>query len=248
MQTYLYQLSLYTHIIIGTLSLFVFWLPLAAKKGSPSHKKSGIWFVNAMYTVAISGFIMTSLVLLDPIGVRYPDSVPPADKIEAIIKQQRVFAGFLLMLSWLVFTNVRQSILVLKAKADRSLLRKPAHLLTVFSLGCLGIIMFTIGLQQEILLFKIFSLLCIGVSIGNFHYIFKRDLKQREWVIAHMGNIIGAGIGSYTAFFAFGGQALFDEVLTGQLQIIPWILPSLFGIAYTIYSNNKYRLQFRVGN
>jgi len=147
MQSFLYHIALYTHIVIGAIALIIFWLPLAFKKGSSQHKKSGRWFVNAMYTVAISGFVMTSLVLTDPIGVRFGDQLPPADKIESIIRQQRVFAGFLLMLSWLVFTNVRQSILVLKAKADRRLLKTPIHLLTVFLLGCLGMVMFAIGWQ-----------------------------------------------------------------------------------------------------
>ncbi|MDQ7050126.1 MAG: hypothetical protein Q9M92_11580 [Enterobacterales bacterium] len=248
MQSSLYYIALYTHIIIGAVALVAFWLPLLAKKGSVLHKKSGRWFVNAMYTVAISGFIMTSLVLLDPIAVRYADALPPADKIESIIRQQRIFAGFLLMLSWLVFTNVRQSLLVLEAKSDRSILRKPAHVLTVFSLGCLGVIMLTIGMQQQIMLFKIFSVLCIVISFGSLHYIFKRKLKSREWIMAHMGNIIGAGIGTYTAFFAFGGKALFSEILTGGWQILPWILPSLIGIAYNVYSNKGYRQQFKVGS
>jgi len=247
MQSSLYYLALYTHIMVGAVALLVFWFPMLAKKGSPFHKKSGRWFVNAMYTVSISGFIMTSLVLLDPIAVRYTDALPVADKIESIIRQQRISAGFLLMLSWLVFTNVKQSLLVLKAKADRRLLRSPAHLLTVFSLACLGVIMLAIGVQQQIILFQIFSVLCIVISIGSLHYIFKKKLRRREWIMAHLGNIIGAGIGTYTAFFAFGGRALFSEILTGGWQILPWILPSLIGIAYNVYSNNRYRQQFKVG-
>ncbi len=199
-----------------------------------------------MYVVSVSGMIMTTLVLSDPLGIRAFEQDLSAEHAQQLISQSRMTAGFLLMLSVLVFTNVRQSILVLKAKDNRNLLKSWDNLLVIAILGILGLVMGWIGIQQDAMLFKIFSALCVFISISSFRYIFKKKLKTREWVLAHLGNIIGAGIGTYTAFFAFGGRRLFAEILTGNMQIIPWILPGVIGITASVILTRKYEKQYRV--
>lgn len=243
---FMHQLALYAHIIVGSLCLIIFWLPLIQKKGSKSHRFYGGLFITGMYVVSISGIIMTILVLSDPLEVRAIEQEFSAEHVQKLISQSRMTAGFLLMLSVLVFTNVRQSILVLKAKDNRNLLKSWDNLLVIATLGILGLVMGWIGIQQDVMLFKIFAALCVFISISSFHYIFKKNLKTREWILAHLGNIIGAGIGTYTAFFAFGGRRLFAEILTGNMQIIPWILPGVIGITASIILTRKYEKQYRV--
>jgi len=46
----------------------------------------------------------------------------------------------------------------------------------------------------------------------------------------HLNGMIGSGIGAYTAFFAFGGRSLLGELLPGQWQVIPWVLPTVIGV------------------
>ena len=88
--------------------------------------------------------------------------------------------------------------------------------------------------------------LCI-VSSGNLsYYIFKKSIKKREWLIEHLGNIIGAGIGAYTAFFAFGGRRFLAEIFAGQLQVVPWILPGVIGGIAIAYLSKRYRVQYKV--
>jgi len=246
MQQLIHSAAFYLHITIGSLALVVFWLPLIAKKGSANHIRFGNWFAKGMYAVSISGVLMSSLVLADPIGIRYPLNDFSVERIAQIAAQQRIFAGFLLMLSVLVFSNVKQSLLVLKAKANRELLKTPFHLATLTVLGVMGAVMAWIGITQQIILFQIFSVLSMLNAFGGFRYIFKETLKKREWVIAHLGNIVGAGIGAYTAFFAFGGRRFLSEIFTGQLQVIPWIVPGVVGISLMTYFNRKYRQQYRV--
>lgn len=66
-----------------------------------------------------------------------------------------------------------------------------------------------------------------------------------QWMISHMGSMIGAGIGSYTAFFVFGGSRLFTELLTGQWGLIPWeLLGTTGGLTIAILSR-KYRLKYK---
>ncbi|TQV89251.1 hypothetical protein [Aliikangiella coralliicola] len=242
----IHQIAFYIHVIAGSIALVVFWLPIFAKKGDKKHRRFGQLFVNGMYAVSISGVLMTLFVLVDPIGVRAPERNLDIEQAYNLAYQNRVFAGFLLMLSILVFSNVKQSVLVLKVKAQRELLKTRFHIGTIIFLGMVGLVVGWIGFSEQLLLLQIFSVLSVLNSIGMLHYIYKSNLKQREWIIAHLGNILGAGIGAYTAFFAFGGSRLFSEILTGNLQVIPWIAPGVIGVVSSIYLTKKYQQQFRV--
>lgn len=242
----IHQLAFYSHVTIGAVALIIFWLPMIAKKGSKNHIFYGKLFVNGMYAVSISGFIMSTLVLIDPIAVRLPTTLMDADKTASFIVRNRIFSGFLLMLSVLVFCNVRQAILVLKAKADRSVLKTPFHIGLLILLGVLGFVMGVVGVEHSILLFEIFAGLCIFNSIGMLYYIYKPAIKQREWLIVHLGNILGTGIAAYTAFFAFGGNRLFSAFLSGNLMVVPWILPGIIGTIASIYLTKKFRQRYKV--
>ena len=219
---------------------------MLAKKGSQLHVVSGKIFSNGMLIVSVSGLVMSAFLLLDPIAVRYPEGGLAPEKAARVIEQNRNLGIFLLMLSLLVFVNVRHSILVLKAKADRSKLKNINHLGSIMSLLLAGVGVGLLALDKGNVLFAIFSLLSIVSSIGLARYIFKPELKPREWIIEHLTNIIGSGIGAYTAFFAFGGRRVFSEIFVGQMQLIPWVLPGIIGTVASIYLANKYRKQYRV--
>ncbi|TQV70946.1 hypothetical protein FLL45_21710 [Aliikangiella marina] len=241
-----HQALLYLHIIAGAVALVVFWIPVIAKKGSSIHTRFGFYFTSLMYTISLSGLVMSIMVLTDPIAVRLPANEMSPEQLSRYIEINRNSSIFLLMLSLLVLTNVRQSILVLKAKSDRAMLKKPAELSLVLLLGFAGVIVGYIGISKGNVLFQIFAGVSILNSIGSLHYIYKPNFQQREWLIAHLGNIIGAGIGAYTAFFAFGGRRFFAELLPGIWQIVPWIIPAVVGIIATQLLNRKYRKQYKI--
>ncbi len=241
-----HQILFYIHVFCGSIGLIVFWLPLMVKKGGKLHVNTGKIFTNGMLIVSISGLIMSAMLLLDPIAVRYPEGGLSAEKAERVIIQNRNVGVFLLMLSLLVFVNVRHSVLVLKAKADRSKLKNFNHLGSISALFIAGIAVGLLAWDKNNTLFAIFSLLSIISSIGLARYVFKAELKPREWLIEHLTNIIGSGIGAYTAFFAFGGRRFFSEILVGQMQLLPWVLPGIIGTVGSIYLANKYKKQYRV--
>ncbi len=231
---FLHTASFYVHVAAGSIALVVFWLPVFARKGSPFHKRAGRWFARGMYTVSATALIMSTIVLLDPIGIRFGDrQLAMEDGFDAA-EQIRMFALFLLMLSVLVFASVRHSILVLRAKQDRSRLRRPSHFALLVALGALGMAVGIIGIGNGELLLIIFGALSVSGAASMLRYSFKPTLSRNEWWIEHLGGIIGGGIGAYTAFFAFGGSRLFAHVLTGQLQVIPWILPAIIGTIFSI--------------
>lgn len=242
----IHQFLLYLHIFVGALGLVVFWMPIVATKGSSFHKRLGKYFVWIMLTVSISGIVMSLMALTDPVSVRAPLSELTDLQLKKLIERSNDTSTFLLMLSMLVFVNTRQSVLVLKAKADRQIMKSVQNLLPIFLLFSAGIVVLFTSIQPAKPLFIAFSSLSIFVSIGSFRYIYKQELKPREWIIEHMGNIFGAGIGAYTAFFAFGGRRLFSEIFVGNMQMIPWLLPSVIGVASTIYLNKKYREKYKI--
>lgn len=242
----IHQFLFYLHVACGSIGLLVFWLPMFSKKGSPFHKTFGKVFSYGMFAVAISGIVMSVMVLIDPIAIRTPDSELSEQAIQQFSERARRTSAFLLMLSLLVFTNVKHSLLVLKAKQDRAILRSVSHIASISLLSLTGIAIGYFGFTSGNTLFIVFSILSI-VSSGNlFFYVFKKSIKEREWLIEHLGNIIGAGIGAYTAFFAFGGRRFLAEIFSGQLQVVPWILPGVIGGMGIAYLSKKYRVQYRV--
>jgi hypothetical protein len=242
----LHHILFYIHVFCGAIGLIVFWLPMLVKKGGHWHVLSGKIFSNGMLIVSVSGLFMSAILLIDPVAVRYPQGGLSAEQAEKVILQNRNVGIFLLMLSLLVFVNVRHSILVLKAKSNRGLLKDFNHIGSISALFLAGVAVGLLAWNQSNTLFAIFSVLSIVSAIGLARYIFKAELKPREWIIEHLTNIIGSGIGAYTAFFAFGGRRFFNEILVGQLQLLPWILPSVIGITGSIYLAKKYRKQYRV--
>ena len=156
----------------------------------------------------------------------------------------RVFSLFLLMLSVLVFTTARHAVLVLKAREDRRILRTPLHVSAQVMTGVLAIVTGYVGYQHNELLLMIFFFIALSGSIGMLRYTFKSTLRNKEWIIEHIGSTIGSGIAAYTAFFAFGGRALMSQLLSGAWQVVPWVLPTIIGTIYSRRIASAYRKKF----
>lgn len=242
----IYKIVLYSHILIGSLSLISFWLPLIVKKGSKRHKQTGFVFTYGMLAVSISGVIVTLMVLIDPLAIRDPNVELALSEAITVANQSRIFAWFLLMLSILVFCSTRHALLVLHAKADRTILKHWTHITPVALLGVLGAYVLHIGINSYMVLLQVFSVFCMVTSIRLFHYIYKKEIKQREWIIQHLSNILGSGIGAYTAFFAFGGRELLSSVASNQYLIFFWVSPGVIGGLISYYYSKKYSKTYKV--
>ncbi|MDZ7901904.1 MAG: hypothetical protein U5L01_04890 [Rheinheimera sp.] len=105
----LHQTLLAVHVICGAILLFLFWVPMLAKKGSPLHIKSGQYFGWLMYFVTIPGFLMSMLVLWDPVATRGVDVAAIAN-LDKFLAMNRAFAFFLAVLSLLGFVQLRHAI------------------------------------------------------------------------------------------------------------------------------------------
>jgi hypothetical protein len=240
----LYQAVLIVHAFVGLCGLVLFWIPIALRKGSPRHKQIGEWFFKAMIFTGGTGFLMATMLYIDPLGSRFPTDAIPADVLAVTEAGARNQAHFFLLLAFLLLTNARHAKLVLLAKKDRSLLRKPINIVLPSALLMVGLFLATVAMQQGSILFGVFAVLGIAVSSNTLHYIFKADIKRAEWVIAHLGAAIGGGIAAHTAFFVFGASRVIGEVFTEQLILIPWIAPGVIGTAAIAFTSIHYRKKY----
>lgn len=205
----LFSILLTAHIIVGSLSLVVFWIPVFVKKGGDLHAKIGKIYVILMWMVVLSAFVLSIL---------------------NVMRGRLIVAGFLGFLSLLTAQPLWYGMAILKHKKTISAkVRKIQSILnySIFISG-LGLILWSVllGVQNEAILLLIFGILGVVSTFGS---IFKKQGVQKSWLEEHIEGLVGTGIAAYTAFFAFGASTMMGGIFTGSLIAIPWILPTIIG-------------------
>lgn len=228
------------HIATGLAAIVGFWVPIATRKGSAWHVRSGRFYVWSMYGVVASAFLMCVMVLADPIGVQEPGIDIDPERAARFVERSRLFASFLLMLSLLVFTSLRHGLLALKLKQDSNALGRTGHRAMILAMGTVALLVGWQGIESRQVLLIVFAVLGISGATGMFRESLKTNWTRREAIFAHLNGLIGTGIGAYTAVFAFGGSRLLNQVLGGQWQVIPWVLPAIVGTIAIRRQRRKY--------
>ncbi len=243
----IHQFALYAHILVGACALILFWIPVFTRKGNLDHRRFGRYFAYAMYTVSFSGLLMSSLDLLFPLAMHANGAVLTADEIARYSREIREFGLFLFSLSVLVLTSTRHGWLTILHREERGPLRHPVHLALNALLSAIGLVLFVYGLSVASVLFMVFGVLQVVTGFNNLRYIFRKELRPKEWWIQHLNGLIGSGIGAYTAFTVFGGRRFFEEIFSSNfesLSIYLWIAPGVIGgIAIALLSRH-YRNRF----
>ena len=226
----LHAFLLKTHIAIGLVAIIAFWIPVLARKGGKSHVSTGKVFSWCMYAVSASALVMCVLVLVDPIGVVAPARDLDPDVAYSNAARLRTFAAFLLMLSILVLSSTRHGLQALKLKHDATALSGFGHRMMLATLLTTSAIVGYVGVSGGEVLLMVFAVLGISGSTRMLRDSFRSEWSRGQMFFAHLQGLLGSGIGAYTAVFAFGGSRLLAQLLPGQLQVIPWVLPSVIGI------------------
>ena len=226
------------HVLTGALSLLLFWVPSFTRKGGKAHIQFGGYYIKAMLFTSISGVISSTMVLFIPLAI-YPTMPEHFESVAYFTAYLRGQYIFLLMLSLLVWNNVRHSVAVLKVKQNLEQLRTIEYLWLPVLLFVVASIALYQGITYGITLTCIFAPIALLNAIGIARYVYQKDIVAGSWVTEHIGHIIGSGIGAYTAFFAFGGRALFEG--SPSLQLVSWVLPALIGVPFSIWLSCKYK-------
>lgn len=241
--TYLHSTLLFLHILVGSAALVLFWVPFYTEKGKLNHRKFGAYYKNAMYTVAASGAMISVMVLIAPMTIKGGNFSADADPTK-IASAVRLFWTFLLYLSLLSFTTTRHAIAVLRAKQRVDSLHSANYIVPIVLLIALGPVLLYLGINHDRTLHIIFGILGMVAGTNMLRYCFKKTLANREWVIEHIGAMIGSGIGAYTAFLAFGGRVLFANA--GEWQVVFWVAPGVIGSIASYILSKKYQKIFTV--
>nr|WP_136250280.1 hypothetical protein [Ningiella ruwaisensis] len=230
------------HILFGTAALALFWVPIFTRKGQLNHIKFGRFYKITMYLVAGTGAIMATMTFAFPLTIRPEHASEPY--AEQFVEQSRSLAGFLFYLAILSFTSTRHGIAVLKAKSDRVMLNTLNYLLPIWALFFGGFILLAAGMMRGAALYIIFAALGIAVASTMLRYSLRKEVAKNQWVLEHIGGMIGSGIGAYTAFLAFGGRTLFTDL--GEWQIVFWVAPGVIGSIASYIVCKKYERIFQV--
>jgi hypothetical protein len=241
--SFTYQALIFFHVSVGFASLILFWIPVVAKKGSTRHKLTGHWYAKAMYAVGVSAFILSMMLMVDPISFKFSDQTLTAAQALKIESEQGDIGLFLLAISVLVMVGVRHGLQTIRSKGNHVLMRRTDSLLINLALLMVGICLgvTATGNSPMNVLFYIFAALCSVTALGNLRYCLKHQVTRGEQIIAHLSAIIGAGIGAHTAFFVFGASRVLNELLTGYYMLVPWVLPGVVGTLLIFIQAKKYR-------
>lgn len=245
---YLHTSLLALHILLGAICLMLFWVPVVSVKGSMLHNTAGKLYYKMMLFIAGSGVLMCLMVLYSPTMVYGQNPNWTAAQLQKFITERRLFSFFLLQLSLLTWVTVRHAYGVLKVKAELAQLRVWSYQGPVWALLVGSVALAIVGIGAGDLLSIIFSGVGAMTVIGILRYIRQPGLQPRQWIIEHFTSMIGTGIALYTAFFAAGGRRLLAEVLTGQWQVISWIIAPVLGISAIILFKRHFSRKFRVGS
>ena len=234
----LYQLTLGLHVISGALALCIFWVPVLMRKGGIDHKTFGRYYSVCMYTVALSGLVMSTFLIVVPAMV-----MPQFAGDLARLEQVRIFAWLLTHLAILIWVSVLYGRRVLAVKAERQRLKQPLLLSLLALLTFNGLALLVFGVWQGMVLQMVFGALGMVIGGTNIGYIFKAKVQPNSWLKEHLGAYIGSGIGAYTAFLVFGARQLFT--LSNDWMLALWIAPGVFGALLITWASRKYVAQPR---
>ncbi|WP_371194950.1 hypothetical protein [Glaciecola sp. SC05] len=242
--TYLYSANLWLHIVFAAIALVLFWVPIFTKKGHLNHRKFGHHYKVAMYTVALTGVLMATMMMAQPFVVK-PEYLNHENP-EAVVAYFRSLNIFLIFLALLTFTTTRHGIEVLAVKDKREQLRKFNYIVPVWMLAVGGVMLFVFGIVNSNVLHIAFGILGLVIGVNMLRYCLKTSVAKRQWIIEHIGSMIGSGIAAYTAFLTFGGRTLFSDL--GQWQLVFWVAPGIVGGIASYIVCKRYAQMFGVVN
>lgn len=224
----LYAVILPLHAAMGLFGLAVFWAPIVVRKGGENHRRYGRLFVGLMTGVALSGVVLAALLWWDPVAVKASAATVPEDR-QRLIGQYREASYLLFLLGVLLLNSTRQAVETLRAKADRRRLRSPANVGLLMLLLATASIMSIVGYRAGNVIFMAFAGIGLFVSLNSLWYTFKPAIRRNEWMLHHVGNILGAGIAAHTAFLVFGARTWMSDIFPPGWHYLPWLAPSVIG-------------------
>ncbi|MFK7950907.1 MAG: hypothetical protein AB8G11_25225 [Saprospiraceae bacterium] len=216
-------IALLLHIITGLGSIVLFWIPIFTKKGAKTHRKVGKIYVFLMWLVIFSGIILT-------INKFYEGETDAG-----------IFLGFLVILAT---RPVWFGAAALKSKNVSYTRIKNIHILFKLALFAYGIFMliYSISLKGQGIAPVMIAFSVLGLMAGiDAWRDYKDTSMNNNWLRNHFEGMLISGVAAYTGFIVIGGYEFLNEHMTGYWILIPWLLPSIIGIALIYFYRQKFQ-------
>jgi hypothetical protein len=212
------------HIVVGSLGLVAFWIPILARKGSALHRQWGRVFTWSMLITGGAAIGISTATLIDP-AATHPH-LPDAPWVGGIFGwMMQGLAILTINLAW-----YGHSCLVNRRDHRRNLEWRNAGLQAALLLASLHCAWQAMRIGQPLML----GMPAIGIATvaSNLWFMLRREPGQLDWLKEHIKALVGAGISVYTAFFAFGAVRTLPAL---ALHPGLWAIPLAVGLALIIY-------------
>jgi uncharacterized membrane protein len=220
MQSFM-QYTLYLHILVGSIALISGAFAIGSAKGKQLHRQSGSIYFLAMTAVFITGILVA--------GYQYNRFL----FLIAFLSYYSVFAG----VRFLRLKKLHRAQKPLWYDWAAGIVNTIANLIFV----ALGIyyLFYTDAATGPVMLTLGFGMGGLMISYANLHPLVVRPTKPYHWYMAHIGNMMGGYIATFTAFLS--------TMVTRYELMNPYLafaLPSLVGIPLLLYWQQKTERRF----
>ncbi len=202
------------HLVLGSVSLLLFWLQIAKRKGGQNHRWIG-W----CYLVAMLGVLMTAIPMTLFIGHQ--------GQIEAAM-----LLGFLVLITAAAGVDAIQAS---RHRQSNAWMRGPLAWGTTVAILVYSILMLILFARTG---FPLLIVLALLGFLGTVEHVTKvRGQKPYSWVHEHVDGVIATGIAVHVAFLSFGLRRILGG--GGLWLISAFVFPFAVGHLMTVYFRRK---------
>jgi hypothetical protein len=220
---HLFEVLVVVHVIAGATGLIAFWVPIAARKGGPAHRK---WGKIGTYAFLAAGTLAIAMALLSLYG---PEQRLP------MITDRVLFAGLfgwmMLYLGTLTIGFAVYGLAVVRHRANRAALRGPLYQAMFGAVIASALWCGWFGLSIGQPLMAAVALIGLAAVATQQFYVWRESPPPRAHVPEHFRALLGMGISAYTAFLSVGLIRLMPEHVFNPLI---WAVPSIIGVSLII--------------
>lgn len=228
-----FKAIVWIHIVVGSIGLTSFWIPVFARKRKGLHTQAGKLFAYAMMATATTAASAAVMTLAFPL-ITHPET---SARYETSLRA--VNGLMLLYLAAITFNAAFGGLRAVRLKRAFGGHRERAELISNIVSLALAVAVLIVGYRLESILMMALSFIGLVGIPGNIKLILWKPQSPMEWKYQHMGSMLGAGIAAHTAFLVFGAGRFVDSSLGNSVWV--WLAPTLIGVPATAIWTRYYR-------
>ena len=246
----LHHILRYVHIVVGSIGLILFWIPIFARKGGVWHRRAGRGYVYSVYVVTITALTSCLWGWIHPVSfMSYVGREPTAQDVAQI----RFFYAILGVLAAMALTGAVFGMQILKVKDSGTPMGSPALrvVLSVEFLASIGALTYCASLVISGSFVGLHSILVVlaGFTLLDSINVLRsmRNPRRIPWLIQHFEALLACGIAFHTAALVTISNVALKLPLPGPLQFLPWVLPTLIGVPAIELMKRRYKRKLKPG-